>query len=220
MNRQEFLKELYVQKNYSDLVVESQRGGLLLNMQAELLFQTGYYSESAKVYKKLNNIYKVGYCYLHEGNVDKADLLWSVLEDESSALFWGKVLVGILMSKKGRIPTYFQIRNFAEIDLSLFLKNKKFEFVHKIIATIPMLEKINPEIHKFVGSALLNSGYTINALNFLEKWRQIEYNDPEVHILLAKCYSNLNLPQKAKQAVNDCLNRVPDYFPAINFFNN
>ena len=219
MNRRDFLNNLYIEKDYLKIVSASQMGMLTLEDSAEFLFATGNYADSATLYKKLNNTYKEGYCYLHNGNIEKANLVWSTLEDESSALIWGKLLLSIFMSKVSFLPTYFQIRNFTEVDLGLFLHNKHFGFVHKFVAALPFLERVNPEVYKFVGASFLNAGFSLNALNFLEHWKQIQFNDPEVHFLLARCYKNLNLEQKSRQAIHDCQIVAPEYFPAKNFYN-
>ena len=40
---------------------------------------------------------------------------------------WGRALVGILSGYLEFYPTYFEIRNFLEIDLDLLIKNNKIE---------------------------------------------------------------------------------------------
>ena len=214
MNRKDFLQKLYIEKDVTSLSAMFESGDLSLHFYAETLFEMSNYSQSANFYKKLGNFYKEGYCYLHDGKLEKAYLLWSTLQDESAPLLWGKALLSIFKIGKSNPPTYMQIRNFAEVDLGLFLKNKKFELVHKMIAAIKALEKINPEIHKYIGASLLNAGYALNSVQFLEHWKEISFKDPEIHILLARCYNKLNLPQKEQQALEDCLKIAPDYFPA------
>ena len=39
---------------------------------------------------------------------------------------WGKALVDILIGYIEKYPTYFEIRNFLEIDLDFLIKNKKW----------------------------------------------------------------------------------------------
>ena len=113
-------------------------------------------------------------------------------------------------------PTYFELRNFLEIDLNILIHYYKGDYVEKIIRYCDFMFTINPEVYKFIGRVLYNNGYEEQAMFFLNRARSYFYNDPELHYLLAFIYYNNQNYLGAQSALTDCLGILPEYFPALN----
>ena len=127
---------------------------------------------------------------------------------------WGKALVDILLGYIENYPTYFEIRNFLEIDLDFLLKNDKFDYVEQLLGALELLVGINQEPYKFVARTMFENRLYKASKEYLEKSKELYYNDPELHFLFAKYYINSRDYEKADFHLDECLNILPDYFPA------
>ena len=67
---------------------------------------------------------------------------------------WGKALVGILSGYVEQYPSYFEIRNFLEIDLDFLLKNKKIDYIEFLLGAIEIFISINQESYKYVARVM------------------------------------------------------------------
>ncbi len=128
---------------------------------------------------------------------------------------WGRVLVCILRGFLKELPTYFEIRNFLEIDLDLFLKNEKLEYVEQILGSLEILSAINQEVYKYAARVIYINKLYSASLKYLEKSKKIYYNDAELHFLLARYYLRVNDYEEALFYINECMRLIPDYYPAI-----
>lgn len=128
---------------------------------------------------------------------------------------WGRVLVCILRGFLKELPTYFEIRNFLEIDLDLFLKNEKLEYVEQILGSLEILSAINQEVYKYAARVIYINKLYSASLKYLEKSKKIYYNDAELHFLLARYYLRVNDYEEALFYINECIRLIPDYYPAI-----
>ena len=52
---------------------------------------------------------------------------------------WGKALTDILSGYIEEYPSYFEIRNFLEIDLDFLLKNEKIDYVEQVLGSLNIL---------------------------------------------------------------------------------
>lgn len=128
---------------------------------------------------------------------------------------WGKALTGILAGFMEYYPSYFEIRNFFEIDLDFFIKNEKFEYIENILGSLQILSDINQEIYKYTARVMYENKLYNAALKYMEKAKQIFYKDPELHFMFAKYYIENKNYKLANYHIDECLNIVPTYFPAI-----
>jgi tetratricopeptide (TPR) repeat protein len=130
---------------------------------------------------------------------------------------WGNVLVSILsdgwMTQR---PTYFQIRNFLEIDIDFLLKNQKIDYVEQILGALEIFSKINSQTYKFAARVMLENHLLQAAYTYMEQAKQVYYHDPELHFMLAKYYIKVKNYEKAYFSIKECLSLLPDYYPAIN----
>ena len=128
---------------------------------------------------------------------------------------WGRVLVSILQGYRSFYPTYFEIRNFLEIDLDFLLKNNKIDYVEQCLGALEILSGINQETYKFAARVMLENKLFSAATKYLERSKQIYYNDPELHFMYAKHLMDTAHYNEAYYYINECLKLLPSYYPAI-----
>ena len=128
---------------------------------------------------------------------------------------WGKVFVSVLEGFLDVYPTYFQIRNFLEIDLDFLLKNNKIGYVEQFLGSLDIMSAINQESYKFAARVMYENNLYSAALNYMEKSKQIYYNDPELHFMFSRYYMENHNYEQAYYYICECLKLIPDYFPAI-----
>lgn len=155
------------------------------------------------------------YCQLLNENLDKAkENLFKVKNNDIRA-HWLLIMISFIEGCVTEYPTYFELRNFLEIDLNILIKYFKGNYVENIIRYADYMFTINPEVHKFIGRVLYNNNLKEQALFFLERAKDYFYNDPELHVLLAQIYIENKEYIKAKNAIKACLYILPKYYPAI-----
>ena len=133
---------------------------------------------------------------------------------ESPRALWGKSLTDILSGYIERYPTYFEIRNFLEIDLDFLIKNEKIDYVESLLGSLEFLVEINQEAYKYVARVMYENKFYKSAREYMEKSKNIFYNDPELHFMFSKYYLNSHNYEEALYYINECLKILPDYFPA------
>ena len=161
-----------------------------------------------------NNGYMLEYAY---------SLLLSGRQDESAEIFgtilsvradWALKLIKIIQGSSKYLPSFFQIRNFLEIDVNLLLRSGQAEYVSKLADNAELFQNINQESYKFFGRVLLkNNQFDISEF-FLEKALNVCYNDPELHFLRMELYYVTGDIVNTHKSLNACLAVSPDYYPA------
>ena len=136
------------------------------------------------------------------------------LKNDSPRGKWGATLVSILNGYMTIFPTYFGIRNFLEIDLEFLLKNNKIGYVEQCLGALDVLSSINQETFKFAARVMLVNRLFSSALKYMDKSKQIYYNDPELHFMYAKYYFDTNNLKDSYFYINECLKLLPSYYPA------
>jgi len=185
----------------------------LKNVLALAFFENKNYSEAAKIYYELKKYYQAGFCELLLGNKAKAKNIWFNAED-SGAICWARCLIDLIEVKIDLIPTFLQIRNHLESDLSYFIQAYKIEYAENVIQCGDFLADINPETNKFIGKALMNSGYPNLSVNFFIKSRELIPNDPEVYYYLAQYSFETGAISEARHFLKQCLDLNISYTPA------
>lgn len=159
-------------------------------------------------------ILEEGYCKLFSGDVTSAQKLFLKVSKFDFRADWALKLIQFINCYVSSVPSYFQIRNFLEIDLNLLLKFGQPQFVENIINGADIFYSINPESYKFIARVMLNNDFTEVALFYLNKAKEKFYNDPEMHYMLANCYLKENNINSAKESLDSCLGILPGYLPA------
>lgn len=156
-----------------------------------------------------------GYLAVLNEDLIKAE---EIFKDINSArASWACVFVSILSGVMKEFPTYFQIRNFWEIDLDLLIKNKKISYVEQLLGAQSVLSAINQEIYKYTARVMYENKLYSAALKYMNEAKEVYYNDAELHFLLAKYYLRVNDYKESLFYIDECLKLVPDYYPALIF---
>ena len=155
------------------------------------------------------------YYELLSENLEKAKNLFNAVKNNDIRAHWAAFMVSLIEGDVREYPSYFELRNFLEIDLNILLTYFKGNYVENIIRYADFMFTINPEVHKFIGRVLYNNGYREQGMFFLDRAKNYFYHDPELHYLLAYIYYCDKDYQRAQKAANDCLYILPAYFPAV-----
>ena len=172
--------------------------------------------KGCKTYFENNNYYvEAGYCCIVLEELDKAKELFQKVQEIDTRAKWGLILLQMIKGDILTFPTYFQIRNFLELDLSILILYCKGEYVEKIIRYADFMAYYNPECYKFIGRAFWANNLMSAAMFFLRRAKDKFYQDPELHYLLAYIfYNNDRNIDLAKKALGACLGILPEYAPA------
>lgn len=177
-------------------------------------FLSGNYSVE-KFFKQNNFVLEYAYCKLLEGNLEEAQSEFLKISQKDFRADWAIKLVSFIKKDIMVLPSYFQIRNFLEIDLNLLIQAGQAQFVENIINSADNFYSVNPESYKFIARVMLNNDFVQIALIFLERAKDKFYYDPEMHFMFANCYARQGDIVNAKKSIRNCLNILPEYFPAI-----
>lgn len=160
-------------------------------------------------------ILELGYCYLIDENLAEAKKNFGLIKEQDIRASWALFLISMIEGDIREYPTYFQLRNFFEIDLNILIHYFKGEYAEKIIRYCDFMFTINQEVYKFIGRCLYNNNLEPQAIFFLDKAKNHFRNDPELHYLLAYIYYTKGDFASAHKSAQDCLQILPKYFPAI-----
>ncbi len=152
------------------------------------------------------------YLLVLNNELDSAQAVFESLDSPRAR--WGKAFVDILLGYIEKYPSYFEIRNFLEIDLDFLIKNEKIEYVEQFLGATKILAGINQETYKYIARVMFENRLYKAAREYLEKSKSLFYNDPELHFLFAKYYLKNREYENADKHLDECLNILPDYFPA------
>lgn len=172
--------------------------------------------KGCKTYFENNKYYvEASYCCIVLDELDKAKELFQKVQEVDTRAKWGLILLQMIKGDILTFPTYFQIRNFLELDLSILILYCKGEYVEKIIRYADFMAYYNPECYKFIGRAFWANNLMSAAMFFLRRAKDKFYQDPELHYLLAYIfYNNDRNIDLAKKALGACLGILPEYAPA------
>ncbi len=155
------------------------------------------------------------YTNLVLGNLSKAEKLFEKEAPIDTRAHWGLILLQMLSGDIVTPPTYFEIRNFLEVDLSILLTYCQGNFIERIIKNADMMAYYNLECYKFIGRAFWAHNYMPAAMFYLRRACERMYKDPELHYLLAYInYSNIKNIQECIKEIDICLRILPEYGPA------
>lgn len=180
---------------------------------AKKLFLSGDFS-SETFFKQNGFMLEYGYCRLLSGDVEDARSAFIEVAENDFRADWGLKLIQFIKGYVLIVPSYFQIRNFLEIDLDLLLRARQPQFVENIINGADLFYSINPESYKFISRVMLYNDFTEVALYYLTKAKEKFYHDPEMHFMLANCYIKIGEKSLAKESIKNCLAILPEYSPA------
>lgn len=165
-------------------------------------------------FKQNNFILEYAYCQLYSGDLKTAKAEFEKVASSDFRADWGLKLIQFIEGYVKDAPSYFQIRNFLEIDLNLLIQSGQAQFVENIINGADLFYSINPESYKFIARVMLNNDFVDVALYYLTQAKDKFYYDPEMHFMFANCYLRNGEKLLAKESLKICLGILPGYFPA------
>ncbi len=174
--------------------------------------------KGCRSYFEENKFYvEAGYCYIILDKLEKAQEMFNQIKETNIRARWGLLLIQMIKEDINTFPTYFQVRNFLELDLNILILYCKGNYIEKVIRYADFLAYYNPECYKFIGRVFWANNLIPAALFFLRKAKDKFYQDPELHYLLAYIfYHNENNFDQAKKSLNTCIEILPEYAPAKN----
>lgn len=155
---------------------------------------------------------ETAYLLILQSDLKSAKAIFESMSSPRSC--WGVSLVEILNGLLEDYPTYFEIRNFLEIDVDFLLKNQKIDYVEMILGSLDILIEINQEAYKYIARVMYENRFYKAAKEYLDKSKNVFYNDPELHFMYAKYYIHFRDYKNADYYLEECLKVLPDYYPA------
>jgi len=160
-------------------------------------------------------ILELAYYEILAENLQEAKKLFELVKDKDIRAQWGVYLVSMLEINVTTYPSYFELRNFLEIDLNILIQNCKGQYVQNILGYADFMSKINPEVYKFIGRVFYKNGFQKEGMVLFERAKDTFYNDPELHFLIATAYLDAGDKTKALHYAKTCQKVLPDYYPAV-----
>ena len=157
---------------------------------------------------------ELGYCFLLSDNLKDARAAFIQAREFDKRANWALFMTNLFLNLPADYPSYFELRNFLEIDLNILIQAGKGEFVEKLISYADFFYTINPEVYKYLGRVFLNNDLEQYGYFFLMRAKDYFYNDPELHYLLTEFFFNKKDFKEAKKYAQTCLEVLPEYFPA------
>ena len=177
-------------------------------------FLNGKIQGCKNYFKSRNYRLEQGYCEIILDNLSGAKEIFEGLKDEDFRAHWCLVMLEFIKGEASLYPTYFELRNFLEIDLNIFIMYCKGEYVEKIVRYADFMYTINPETYKFIGRVFLNNGLKPQGMFFLKRAKDRFYQDPELHYILAEVYKADGDTDLCRKSLETCLEILPNYAPA------
>lgn len=172
-------------------------------------------SKCEQFFKENQYTLELGYCKLLKGDLKNAKKMFSTIANISPRAHWALRLIQFMEGFVSFLPTYFEVRNFLEIDINLLLKSNQIKFVENIINGDDLFYSVNSESYKFIARVLIYNGYPEISKIYLDKGIAHSYTDPELHIIICDYYIYKNDIENAIKSLETCLRVLPNYYPAI-----
>ena len=160
---------------------------------------TGFVKDCQQFFIKNGCVLEDAYLHFLQGDLEYAKKQFSLIEDVNIRAHWALFEISLIEGEIQEYPSYFELRNFLEIDLNILITYCMGTFVEKIIRYSDFMYTINPEVHKFIGRVLYNNNLKEQGMFFLNRAKSYFYHDPELHYLLAYIYYQDKDYTKAKK---------------------
>ncbi len=177
------------------------------------LLLSGKYNLALQDYSIESFPIEYSYALFLAGDFDKA--LFALSFIDSIRANWLKELINLFLYSKMQAPTYFQVRNFLELDIDLMIVSQKFQYLEKVLNYSNVLSDINKEAYKLIGRVLFNNNLISMAKIYLDLYKNAVYYDPELHFMYARYYILQSDYKSALNSINQCLLSLPEYYPAL-----
>lgn len=173
------------------------------------------FSKCEPYFKQNNYLLELGYCKMLRGKIKDAKKIFAAIANNNPRAHWGLRLIQFIEGYVCFNPTYFEIRNFLEIDINLLIEAEQYKAVENIINGDGLFADVNPESYKFIARVMMYHEYHDIAKIYLDKGLDHTYSDPELHILRAEYYLAKDDKEMAIKSLRTCLEVLPEYYPAV-----
>lgn len=178
-------------------------------------FLSGKFKGCKAFFESENYLVEAAYCDIILDKLKDARQKFSLVVNEDIRAHWGLCLLDMIEGNISVNPTYFEVRNFLEIDLGILISYCKGDYVEKIIKYADYMAYFNMECYKFIGRVFWAYNMMPISMFFLRIAKDKLYNDPELHYLLAYIYFTVEKKfDKCKKSLDACLKILPKYAPA------
>lgn len=178
-------------------------------------FLSGRIKGCRAYFEKENYLVEAGYCDIILDRLKEARQKFSPFVNTDIRAHWGLCLLDMIEGNITINPTYFEIRNFLEIDLGILIDYRKGDYVEKIIGYADYMAYFNAECYKFIGRVFWAHDFIPVAMFFFRKARDKVFDDPELHYMAAYIYYTVDKNmEKCRKELEICLKILPKYAPA------
>ncbi|MGN1154299.1 MAG: tetratricopeptide repeat protein [Candidatus Gastranaerophilaceae bacterium] len=175
--------------------------------------ESGIISDNINFFKDNQYNLEYGYSLILSGQLQEAEKVLRKIE--SLRADWAVKFIPFMKGYVEVFPTYFQIRNFLEIDINLLIKAKQSDYVSYVLGGADLFYSVNCESYKYFARVMMNNGFFDISKTYMDKARDKTYNDPELHFMYCQYFIHLRDIDNALVAINACLEILPEYYPAI-----
>lgn len=175
--------------------------------------ESGIISDNINFFKDNQYNLEYGYSLILSGQLQEAEKVLRKIE--SLRADWAVKFIPFMKGYVEVFPTYFQIRNFLEIDINLLIKAKQSDYISYVLGGADLFYSVNCESYKYFARVMMNNGFFDISKNYMDKARDKTYNDPELHFMYCQYFIHLRDIDNALVAINACLEILPEYYPAI-----
>lgn len=184
----------------------------MVNSDPRKLILDGNFSVALKVINREEYPLETAYALFLSGNLIEAEILLHNIDSIRSN--WLKELISLIKTDGMPNVTYFQVRNFLELDIDLLIRAQKTNYLEKLLAYAVILTEVNKETYKLISRVLFNNNLISLAKYYFDLYKDVVFYDPELHFMYAKYYILKKEYQNALKSINYCLEVLPEYFPA------
>lgn len=213
MLSKEEIKSLFEDKQYLKVLQDAESNPYLSDYLGFLYLETGDYQKAEEVFLSQGMFYQQGFCKLLQGDKISARKIWYSAQ-ANPAIIWGKVLLGIIDYKLEAIPTFLQVRNFAESTLHYLFKSNQIDFAHKLIGAKEFLADCNIETYKYFGRVFIDNNLEELAFDYLQKAIDVIPKDYEAYFHLGDLYLKNKDEKMAAKSYRRVLELNPYHTPA------
>lgn len=214
MLSKEDIKLLFEKKQYLEVLQKGANNCHIKDYLGFLYLETKDYKKAEKYFSENGMLFQQGFCKLLMGDKLAAREIWYSAED-NPAIAWGKTLLGIIDQKLEAIPTFLQVRNFAEMTLYYLFESNQIDFAHKLVCAKEFLADCNVESYKYIGRVLMYMDeYDDLAYDYLERAIDEIPTDAEAHFQMGEWYMKHEKFESALRCYRRILELNPYHTPA------
>ena len=212
MLSKEDIKLLFEKKQYLEILQDDTNNCNIKDYSGFLYLETNDYVSAEKFFAEQKMPFQQGFCKLLLGDKASARQIWYSAQ-ENPAIAWGKTLLGILEQRLEAIPSFLQVRNFAEMTLHYFAKSNQLDFFYKLVSAKEFLADCNIESYKYIGRVLMDNNQKDLAFDYLKKAISEIPTDVEAYFQLGELYMMKNDPKAALECFKKILEFNPHHSP-------